>query len=455
MVSRGIACLTSAVAFLLALAVMAVTATACEGGGGGGPELTSLSTRLSHEGEEGEELAVVEGSKVKDKATLTGRNASTATGRVSYKIYSERACRTLVTNAGEVTVSGESVPASSEVELEGGSTYYWQAHYGGDSRNAESTSPCTEILKVVACTWPYCAPTITPGVAIKILVGSVEKTCTAGPIMTRGTEMFLLTAGHCFGTGEGTITQAVESVYPRELGVKKVVGENVTFNSSRLYDTGEAKITNTAWLLANGGAPPFLAEWEPRPKVTSVVGKAANLEGEETCLSGSATGRRCGKILRVGVTEAGHENLVETSIRASSGDSGGPVFTSGLGLGAAIQGTLVSAEGFRYRDEGGTLTRDSNLITEVSNATSTCREINEMKTKWPVTGVPVEATGVPAETIVERCLEANATVEMSQRATVGGDNILIIFGHTDLSYFEPLSQIEAVPRYAGQRLLTK
>ncbi len=150
--SRGIACLSSALTFLAALAVMAVSATACEGGGGGGAELTTLSTKLSGESKEGEELTVLEKSKVKDKATLSGKNASKATGKVTYNVYSDKECKTLVTSAGEVTVSGESVPASTEEELEGGKSYYWQAHYGGDSKNAESTSSCTEVLNVKAKT---------------------------------------------------------------------------------------------------------------------------------------------------------------------------------------------------------------------------------------------------------------------------------------------------------------
>jgi uncharacterized protein YacL (UPF0231 family) len=122
------------------------------GGGGGGAEPTTLSTKLSGEGKEGEEITILEGAKAKDKATLSGKNASKATGKLTYAVYSEKECKTLVTTAGEVTVSGETVPASSEEGLEGGKTYYWQAHYGGDSNNDESTSPCTEILNVKAKT---------------------------------------------------------------------------------------------------------------------------------------------------------------------------------------------------------------------------------------------------------------------------------------------------------------
>lgn len=137
---------------VFAAGILAVSAPACEGGGGGA-ELTSLATVLSGESKEGESITVLEGAKAKDKATLSGKNSSSATGKAKYAVYSDSECKTLVTPAGEVTVSGTSIPASAEEELEGGRTYYWQVHYGGDSKNAESTSPCTEILTVKAKTF--------------------------------------------------------------------------------------------------------------------------------------------------------------------------------------------------------------------------------------------------------------------------------------------------------------
>jgi hypothetical protein len=113
---------------------------------------TSLTTLLSGEGKEGETLTVLEGSKVKDKATLSGKNASKATGKVTYKVYSDKECKTLVTTAGEVTVSGENVPASNEETLTAGASYYWQAHYTGDPYNSQATSTCTEISNIIAKT---------------------------------------------------------------------------------------------------------------------------------------------------------------------------------------------------------------------------------------------------------------------------------------------------------------
>jgi Bacterial Ig-like domain (group 3) len=144
--------LVGLLAFLVALAVMAVSAAAC-GSGGGGKESTTLTTKLSGESKEGTEITVLEGARVEDKATLSGKNVSKATGKVKYDVYSERECKTLVTAAGEGTVSGESVTASEEKTLEAGKTYYWQATYEGNESNSGSTSSCgSEILNVQAKT---------------------------------------------------------------------------------------------------------------------------------------------------------------------------------------------------------------------------------------------------------------------------------------------------------------
>jgi len=112
---------------------------------------TSLTTSLSGEAKSGEEITVNEGAKVKDTATLSGTKASTATGKAKYKVYSDSKCETLVTEAGEVTVSGTSVPASEEKTLEAGAVYYWQAEYGGDSLHQASKSTCgKEVLTIKA-----------------------------------------------------------------------------------------------------------------------------------------------------------------------------------------------------------------------------------------------------------------------------------------------------------------
>ncbi len=137
------------------IGILKTNGTGLRTGSGGGVAATptSLTTTLAGEGKEGETITVQEGSKVKDKATLSGTNASTATGTVTYRVYSDSKCEHEVAKAGEVTVTSGSVPASNEEELEGGKAYYWQASYSGDSKNEASTSACgSEISSVKAKT---------------------------------------------------------------------------------------------------------------------------------------------------------------------------------------------------------------------------------------------------------------------------------------------------------------
>jgi hypothetical protein len=115
------------------------------------PASTTLSTTLKGGGKEGAEISVVEGSKVKDTATLSGTNISSATGTITYKVYKDKECKELATEAGKVTVSEGKVPDSEEKELEAGKEYFWQAEYSGDEMNKASTSTCSkEVLKVKA-----------------------------------------------------------------------------------------------------------------------------------------------------------------------------------------------------------------------------------------------------------------------------------------------------------------
>ena len=114
---------------------------------------TTLKTTLTGGGKEGEEIAVAEGSGVKDTATLSGTNSSKATGTVKYAVYSDSKCEKLVSKAGEGSVSGGKAAGGEEKKLEAGAVYYWQATYEGDSLHEKSTSTCgKEVLTVRATT---------------------------------------------------------------------------------------------------------------------------------------------------------------------------------------------------------------------------------------------------------------------------------------------------------------
>jgi hypothetical protein len=109
---------------------------------------TQLSTSLSGGGQSGGTIAVKEGTAVTDAASLSGEDASKASGTVSYKVYSDKECSKLVTEAGEVEVASGTVPASNAETLSPG-TYYWQATYGGDASNEASESTCGSEVETV------------------------------------------------------------------------------------------------------------------------------------------------------------------------------------------------------------------------------------------------------------------------------------------------------------------
>ena len=109
------------------------------------PASTSLSTSLSGGGQSGASISVPTGTAVTDTATLSGTNASTATGTVTYNVYTDSGCTTLAPGGGgsaETITTPGTLPASSPVTLSSAGTYYWGVSYSGDTNNETSTSTC-------------------------------------------------------------------------------------------------------------------------------------------------------------------------------------------------------------------------------------------------------------------------------------------------------------------------
>jgi Nidogen-like len=105
---------------------------------------TTLSTSLSGGGQSGSSISVPAGTAVTDSATLAGANASSATGSVTYNVYSDSACTTLVNGgtAEPITTAG-TLPGSASVTLATPGVYYWQVVYSGDATNDGSISGCS------------------------------------------------------------------------------------------------------------------------------------------------------------------------------------------------------------------------------------------------------------------------------------------------------------------------
>ena len=123
--------------------------------GPGSMTASTLSTSLSGAGSSGAAISVPTGTAVTDQATLSGTNASEATGTVTYNVYSDSHCSDLVSGvtAEPITTPG-TLPASVPVTLDNTGTYYWQASYSGDTYNRLSTSSCGSEIETVGALSP-------------------------------------------------------------------------------------------------------------------------------------------------------------------------------------------------------------------------------------------------------------------------------------------------------------
>jgi hypothetical protein len=94
-------------------------------------------------------ISVPQGTAVWDEAELEGVNFNTATGTVTYTVYSDENCTTLYANAGTKTVTDGIVPHSDPITFNQVGTYHWKAAYSGDETHNPVISRCgDEILTV-------------------------------------------------------------------------------------------------------------------------------------------------------------------------------------------------------------------------------------------------------------------------------------------------------------------
>ncbi len=170
------------------------------------PSPTSTTTSLSGGGQSGTTISVPESTSVTDQATVAGTNASTATGTITYNVYSDSAC-TVVVDSGtpETITTPGSIPASAPVSLPSAGTYYWQASYSGDANNATSASTCGSEVETV--TPPVPSPTST---TTSLSGGGQSGTTISVPESTSVTDQATV-AGTNASTATGTITYNVYS----------------------------------------------------------------------------------------------------------------------------------------------------------------------------------------------------------------------------------------------------
>lgn len=129
---------------------------------------TALTTSLTGGGASGTRITVPPGTAVTDTATLSGKDVSSATGTVTYALYSTASCRTKVATSTRTVSGGGAQASSSPVTLDTGGTYYWTASYSGNTTNAASASGCGAEVETVSA----------PVLSFKVQPVTVQKTGT-------------------------------------------------------------------------------------------------------------------------------------------------------------------------------------------------------------------------------------------------------------------------------------
>ncbi|MFF1674908.1 S1 family peptidase [Streptomyces sp. NPDC058256] len=149
--------------------------------------------------------------------------------------------------------------------------------------------------------------------------------CSAGFNVTAPQGQFILTAGHCGPAG---------SVWFADEQGTQQVGRTITTSfpgddySLVQYDTGKAPGDN---IVAIGGG-----------QGVRITGVADPTVGQRVFRSGSTSGLRDGQVTALNATvnypEGTVSGLIETTVCAEPGDSGGPLFSEGIALGVTSGG---------------------------------------------------------------------------------------------------------------------
>ncbi len=155
---------------------------------------------------------------------------------------------------------------------------------------------------------------------------STSGRCSAGFNVTNGTADFILTAGHCGPNGSIWFADTSGS---QEIG--KTISGSFPINDYSLvqYNGGSAGDGADVVAIGNG-------------RGVRITGSADPTVGQKVFRSGSTTGLRDGEVTGLNATvnypEGTVSGLIETTVCAESGDSGGPLFSEGIALGITSGG---------------------------------------------------------------------------------------------------------------------
>ncbi|MGV9562755.1 S1 family peptidase [Streptomyces sp. NPDC003480] len=152
--------------------------------------------------------------------------------------------------------------------------------------------------------------------------------CSAGYNVTKGQTEFILTAGHC---GPGGTLWFSDNTGQTQLG-RTVTSEfpgNGDFSLIR-YENGQQTPGDNVVAIGGGRGVRITAAGDP-------------VVGEKVFRSGSTSGLHDGEVTALGATvnypEGTVTGLIQTTVCAEPGDSGGPLFSEGIALGVTSGGS--------------------------------------------------------------------------------------------------------------------
>jgi hypothetical protein len=267
------------------------------------PSPTSVTTLLSDGTNTGTALTESLNTPVTDSVTLSGADASSAGGTVTYVVFSSSKC-TKVVDDNQVTVTNGVVPSSAPVTLSKAGAYYWTAVYSGDANNASSVEGCGSEVETVAggtivntatdsatCqssgTLTFDPPLVSGGTAPeKATLAMKLKDCTAS-----GSTAVTINSA----TWQGTMTSsadactALSAALPSlssaltfkttpsmRSGASNIVFNNVTDSGSTLADSGAA--ANAA-----SGTAPFQGSDQSTSSGFSLTTSVTTTQAAATC----------------------------------------------------------------------------------------------------------------------------------------------------------------------------
>jgi hypothetical protein len=185
-----------------------------------GPAATTLTTTQASGTTKGADISIPAGTiGESDTATITGTNASSATGTVDFALYDNSSCSGTPAFSGAATAAGgvASIADDSSPGLSPGK-YYWKAAYAGNTTNDPSSSTCgSEVL------------TVTPAATIE---GKGESTSTTVTVTIT-----------CSGPCTVTITLTIPTASASRKSKKKPKSLTLATGTFTLPNGGTKKLT--------------------------------------------------------------------------------------------------------------------------------------------------------------------------------------------------------------------